>query len=609
MISNKSYIIGLDLGDGESCLAYVASDSSERPSVYRSPSGNGSIPSAIAFYKRGLKIYVAIGEDALLIEGKTDLNINFKWDPIVEPEQWEHLKGKALKFVETLFKEFSEKHPTVAENCEIYIGCPSGWTEKSRKIYEKLFCESQILPISRVYVVPEAWAALIQARDFENLPSELVDKRLLLIDIGSSTTDVAILDGLVPSAIEEVGHNLGLRQVDAQLLDKVCKTQTIGQTIEELISKDLVNYEMLLFTCRLAKEHAFGRTIDPTNLFRDHDWLKKCWELLLSFDLKDCLQSATFWHDEPWLERYRSLLHYLQKSDKVRDPRVVMVTGGGSNIMPLVKEAGEAFPNAYLVRGLKPAFSVACGLAGYGRWRKRCEGFRSDAMALVQKVLAKSECTSEYGSFAGEIVRLLFESSVEAIWRPMASQWAKGELNLRHKGGVQAYARQLYGNWLEESDHKYIFEQEFRRLSAAINLLLKDEMAELNKKYNLSVKDFTIEVQLSPLELFKPSSRESFMAKTVGIYEEVVFQVIDRLPLWIRKVADSSRALDTALKVETLLKRAFGAIARVYVEKNIPDEMKQLITNFVMEEAEREIEEQLDHVKKLLLESHKSLKH
>jgi molecular chaperone DnaK (HSP70) len=92
MVKDATHIIGLDLGDGESCLAYVTSNSLDEPAVYRFRGGSGSIPSAIADYKQGLKIGVAIGEDALVRENKTDLNINFKWDPLSEPDQWKLLK-------------------------------------------------------------------------------------------------------------------------------------------------------------------------------------------------------------------------------------------------------------------------------------------------------------------------------------------------------------------------------------------------------------------------------------------------------------------------------------------------------------------------------------
>ena len=342
MTNGATHIIGLDLGDGESCLTYVASDSRDEPTVYRFRNSSGSIPSVIAKYKHELNIKYAIGEDALWRERKTDLNINFKWDPVADLEQWRLLKRELLLFTEILFEEFAKEHPKVAEDCEIYIGCPSGWSEESRRVYEELFRESEILLGSRVHVVSESRSALIQALDYGFLPADLVNTRILLIDIGSSTTDVTAIDGSKPREID-VGHNLGLRQVDVQILSALRRSLTNRETLEK-IEKGGVSYELLLYLCRLAKEKAFGRKVEPTKLIGGQVWLEECWRLLLSLDLKDCLQSTDFWYDDPWIERYRCLLTKLRHRKEVSDPRVIVVTGGGSNIPLLMNEARAAFP-------------------------------------------------------------------------------------------------------------------------------------------------------------------------------------------------------------------------------------------------------------------------
>lgn len=605
MANNDIHHIGLDIGDGESCLAYVASNSLGEPSVYRSRGGSGSIPSAIAYYKHGLKIDVVIGEEAFLIEDRTDLDINFKWDPVAQSEQWMLLKDKLLKFVETLFKEFSRKYPKIAENCEMYIGCPSGWSDEvngSREIYERLFRGSEILPPS-LTVVPESRSALIQAMDFKLPSSDPANARILLIDIGSSTTDVTAIDCLKPREIE-VGTNLGLRQVDERLFETVCKTHSNGDMIAEKV-KAKVDNDMLLYTCRLARERAFGRTVDPSKLFRDRDWLKDCWQLLVSFELTDCLQGATFWNDKPWLERYRSLLRDLQR--KVGNRDMVIVTGGGSNIPILVEEAEAAFPRAFPVRDSEPAFSVARGLAGYGRWRKRVEDFRREAMALVRNALSSSEFTSECGPFFGKVARLFTQHNVEAIWRPMAYQWVEGTLNLRNREeGLHAYALQLYRKWLD-AGNQCIFESALTRLSDSVNCVLSDDVRDLGKRYGLPVDSFKIELRLSPLELFGPQSPgEIIIEKAVWGVQEVFFRMIDHMPEWVRKVAHSSGALDGALKFETLTKGALGTLSGALSAANVSEEMRQRIASFVLDAAKSEVNNRLIVVEQLLLESHRS---
>jgi len=617
---NRRYVVGIDLGDGETCLSYVDASSSltgERP-VF-SLNGRETIPSAIAFLGDGETV---IGEAAMLQAVPIELEINFKSDPIKNKGQWFKDSSKILSFVKIFFEEFAKKHPTIAGDCEVFIGCPSGWKKESREKYEQHFeqyFDDNEFPSCRM--VPESRAALIQAldlarrsknQDSENSLRKLIRKRVLLIDIGSSTTDITILDNLEPYEVK-LGEDFGLKLVDEQLLTILCKIHPEGEKLKAQIKDDRRREQFLLYLCRLSKEYGFGRDVDPTKFFDKQEGSKKCWELLLSLDLKNCLSDEFFWgSEESWLDRYHSLLQKLKSSSSVDSPDVVIVTGGGSNIQQLLDVAGEVFQGAFLVRDPEPSLSVARGLAGYGQWHNNVERFYNDAIVLIRGSKLESEVSSEVSPFVGEVVRLLTKASVEAVWQPMAYKWKDENLNLHDHGGMVSYIFHLHQKWLDNGSN-CLFEPALERLGNAANRALQDDIAEMGNRYGLPVGSFRIRLKLPSVDFFTTQSPGGGLllevSKAYMIFQDLGFQAIDQVPTWLRKFAHSSGILDLALDFEKLTKHILSSVVGpLYNTGGTPPEIQQRIISFVRDMAEQELIDQLDTVEKLLLEEHKNFR-
>ena len=77
------HVIGLDIGDGESAIAWVHVDDPGKPMVYqRGKTGERSILTAIARNPEdGLTLF---GEEAAIFEGAKDLEVNFKGTDLLE---------------------------------------------------------------------------------------------------------------------------------------------------------------------------------------------------------------------------------------------------------------------------------------------------------------------------------------------------------------------------------------------------------------------------------------------------------------------------------------------------------------------------------------------
>ena len=74
-----------------------------------------------------------------------------------------------------------------------YIGCPAGWKTADRERYREIFEQTGYPPVR---IVSESRAALISACLSRHLQVgyDILSKSVLVVDVGSSTTDFAFIE-------------------------------------------------------------------------------------------------------------------------------------------------------------------------------------------------------------------------------------------------------------------------------------------------------------------------------------------------------------------------------------------------------------------------------
>jgi molecular chaperone DnaK (HSP70) len=191
MTEEPKYIIGFDLGDGESSIAITPVNGNDEPEVFEFEAGVKSLITAIAETENDQgKSEILIGEAAIVHPEAKRLSIRYKVDPYRAEDDWEINKHKILQFAEKFFSRLIAQKPHLRENIRVCIGHPSAWSEEGVKIYKDLFSNSSSrYSIPSTGIVAESRAAFIQARDYLNISDRDIQDSVLVIDIGSSTTD------------------------------------------------------------------------------------------------------------------------------------------------------------------------------------------------------------------------------------------------------------------------------------------------------------------------------------------------------------------------------------------------------------------------------------
>lgn len=438
--------IGLDLGHGETALARSFSRSHAEPEIleYR---GVRSIITAVA--KTGQD--VRIGAEALTF-GHVDQTQRPK------PQIWAKFKSSALDrndvreplslFTKTLTKGLTRDGAMRGpDQSRFVIGCPSGWAQDIRDDYRDLFKQSGL---ETVRIVSESRAALMTALEQGYLSIDDARASVLIVDIGSSTTDFTYCRNL---ETDDIGHNiLGSGLLDREIFNLNLARQPQKKAVDALLKSHPAYAQILEFWCREAKEAYFTGEDKPVEMIRrlptpngksllfeiriDPDDAK----VLLNTEL-DALNGFS------WAGAFDYALRESIEALGGRDPDAVLLTGGASRLPLVLPATQKAFPKARVIRGAEPEFAIARGLAWLGRFEFLHARFKEEVRKITEPDGNVSDLASKAARELGETLSpVLVDGLAEDCIKPAFRKWRRGET--RSLSDVETDLTDIIADWL-----------------------------------------------------------------------------------------------------------------------------------------------------------------
>ena len=449
MPSKDIEFIGYDLGHGETAIGRAYNRSMREPEIldFR---GQKSFVTAVAKTKSAVKI----GADAVNLAALQTSRLGPK------PNVWVKFKGRDLSdsgvteptqlFTKALMQGLAEdKKIQGPGQSRFVVGCPSGWNPVVRSEYQELFEESGL---KHVRIVPESRAALMTALEQGYLSLEAAKSSVLIVDIGSSTTDFTYCQDL---DAEDVGHNvLGSGLLDTEIFWLNLERQKDRRKIEKLIQRYPHYRPVMEYWCRLAKEQYFTGNDTPVELIKrlpidngvlfeikiDKDDAKK----ILSTELKEL-------NGFSWPQAFDFALKEAVNMLGGRDPETVLLTGGASRL-PLVTPACEkAFPQARVVQGAEPEFAIARGLAWLGRFEFMHASFKEAVSEILRDdgpVFAKAKAASL--DLGERLAPVLVDALTENGVIPAFAQWRNGRVESLNE--IEPILEQKVKDWLSSEE-------------------------------------------------------------------------------------------------------------------------------------------------------------
>ncbi|MFC8848541.1 MULTISPECIES: Hsp70 family protein [unclassified Micromonospora] len=435
-------LVGFDLGHGETSVARMNVTNGSQPYVVEVFPGSRVVTTAVAKLPSGT---IVIGDNAALLPDATDMQAKFKSPHIADPR----VHRPTSAFVGAVLDLLVDSGEAIDGDTLVVFGHPSGWTETEVADYEQLLRQS--VGPARTMMMPESRAAfltIVHERD-SGMSETSIGERVLIIDIGSSTTDFTVARGSVTTdALGDAGNFDGVALGAGLIEDILLERATRGwkyRRVRRWLERHRSERVRALLEFRREKEKFFSRE----HLFRQTgQTLIASVELMTSrrtlltarlsaedFDAAMNAPLATL-GGMSWLARYR---HDLQTiADSIGGPPgLVIVTGGGSRMACTVEIAKETFPAPTRVhRAGQPEHAISLGLARAGTIRRRAEGFRAEVRAMVEARTIAELVESRLPEYADVYARW-HTDEVFGIVAPRAlARWRQGEIETLNKAAT-----------------------------------------------------------------------------------------------------------------------------------------------------------------------------
>lgn len=438
--SNKDVeFIGFDLGHGETALTRAFAQGHSEPEIleYR---GTRSLITAVAKDGKAIRI----GAEALSL---SDARIwaKFKSPDLDAPDVREPLTLFTKALIDGLTKDGSLRGP---KDSRFLIGCPSGWDAATREHYRNLFVKAAGLKQARI--VSESRAALMTALEQGYLSMEDARASVLIVDIGSSTTDFTYCRDL---EADDVGHNvLGSGLLDTEILTLNLARQPQRKAIDALLKAHPSYRPILEYWCREAKEAFFTGEDKPVEMIRRLPVAggeSVLFEIRIDKTDANAILSKPLdaLHDYSWSSAFDYALTETIEQLGGRAPDTVLLTGGASRLPLVLPATKKAFPKARVIRGAEPEFAIARGLAWLGRFEFLHDSFKSEVGALMQPDGEVTERAAAAALSLGEtLAPALVDGLTDECIKPAFRAWRSGTIASLDE--VEAALTQSVADWL-----------------------------------------------------------------------------------------------------------------------------------------------------------------
>ncbi|KOR31279.1 hypothetical protein TI04_01650 [Achromatium sp. WMS2] len=381
--------IGFDLGHAETAVTLAKFGANTEPAPLEI-TGLTVIPTAVGVDDSG---NIKLGEKALTLvaESKAKAYIAFKSQNLTDLKVREPIRLFAQGIIQHLVdgNKIQGGHRSLT-----LVGCPSGWSPNIRENYTKLL---QSAGITNIKIIPESRAAFIQARESQEirLSDTTLAGKVLIVDIGSSTTDFTAVINFREYPFDFGNVDLGAGLIDELILERQLEEQSNKVALKLAFSTKPIYRLGCLLKCRRAKEQYFTQQANgETEIQIDEIYKLPGTRELFSIELNTSFMDAilsqplTKLGDRGWIDAYREcLLETKQRLEREQvTPELLLMTGGASRMRFTQDIAKEIFPQTQLAVGTQPQFAIAKGLAWAGRIDHKMTLFRAEVDNLAPTI-------------------------------------------------------------------------------------------------------------------------------------------------------------------------------------------------------------------------------
>jgi len=573
---------GFDLGDAESAIARLYKEDQVVPEMI-SIAGEKSFITAYAQLTSG---ELLIGEKACYADNVTKRRLRFKSRFLTDTT------GTATdvrSFAAGVLGELYGNGDLIQnEETSVYIGCPAGWNRNAREHYREIFESAGYPPVK---IISESRAALVSACQSKHLQIgvDILSKPVLVVDIGSSTTDFAYIMGGKEVEMRTAGEvALGGGLMDEILLDESVEASGLfRKKIQSVFEESEPWRAYAEFAARRLKEKYFSD---------EEYWSKnKCVEsIVLHYNLpvKLTLRMDKDIADKLVNKKLKKLdgrsfrQVFVESLEEVRDsitgkqPELIFLTGGVSK-MPAVRQwCTKVFPDAVIISATDPEFSVARGLAYCGRIDEDLKEFKEDLDKLVHSNIIEDIVSKHISTLYKDAVDCLVDPIVSKVALPIFERWRSGEIS--RLADTDAILKEEIGSFLAEDETREMLAgpitawlrpviEDLEEHTVPICIRHRVPYTALSLKSYLSVSD--IDIKVDAKGLFAINEMTILIDSIVTALLAILMSTLSFIPFF----ADPSGILVGVITSIVILFLGKDKMQEKMLSADIPNAMRRLI--------------------------------
>ena len=489
---------GFDLGDGESTLARVGSSGVSYPEII-DVDGKKVTITVWAVMRNG---EVRIGENAARSAASAVRSAARFKRRFLDTQS----DSAALirDFSARVFESLRDSGALVGgeKSNSVYVGCPAGWDAENRARYRRIF---ETIGFPNPKVVSESRAVMVGAiqsnsvRDYVDLRT----KSVLVIDIGSSTTDFAYINKGKETEIRTGGEvSLGGGVMDELLLEASVQASGHEEELRQIFSES----ESWLVDCELHARHLKELYYSRPAEEREEECRDS---LLITYDepvILDLVMNSAVSHritEEPCPQlngkSFRSVftagLREVRDSIGEEPPELLFLTGGVSRMEEIRSWCQEVFPKAVIYTDREPEFSVARGLAWCGKIDDELIRFRADVEQLISSSTVEAIVSGRLDDLYRAVLDHLLDPLLEKAVKPVLLDWRNGTIT--RLSDMEAALQERIKIYLYSEDAKSCLYKPVTNWLFRISEELEPYTSEICRKYHVPDRSLEISSALS----------------------------------------------------------------------------------------------------------------
>ena len=490
---------GFDLGDGESTLARVGSEGKSYPEIVE---------------VEGRKVIITVW--AIMRNGEVRIGENAARSAAAAVRSAARFKRRFLDtqsdsaalirdFSARVFEELRGSGALVGgeKNNSVYVGCPAGWDAAARERYQRIF---ETIGFPTPHVVSESRAVMVGAIQSNSVRDhvDLRSKSVLVVDIGSSTTDFAYINKGKEAEIRTGGEvTLGGGVMDELLLEGCVERSRSAAALRKVLEES----ESWRVDCELharqLKERYYSRPLEERE---EEDC---CESLLITYDeplildlVMDKAMSARLTdtpcrqlHGKSFREVFCEGLREVRGSIGSEQPELLFLTGGVSRMEEIRDWCREVFPEAVIYTDREPEFSVARGLAWCGKIDEELSRFRADVAELITSNTVEGIVSAHLNDLYRSALDALLDPLLERAVEPVLLDWRGGKLE--RLSDMEAALQEKIKVYLFSEDAKASLYQPITDWLLRVSGELEQYTSEICRRYHVPERSLEISSGLS----------------------------------------------------------------------------------------------------------------